>query len=113
MAIGRVVRGVAGYYNEHPAAAALLMRGNFTPTDCKAHEEKGAMIGNLLRHFLQAQGVLHDLPRQPDAATLAVDIAFACMRYGYLTEGCISEAISVEATEATIAYLSRWEGLVG
>ena len=109
VAIGRVVRGVAGYFNEHPAAAALLMRGNFTPTDSKAHEEKDAMIGNLLRQSLQAQGSLNDLPRQPDAATLAVEIAFACLRYGYLKEGSISDAICVEATQATVAYLSRWE----
>ncbi|HBP5524573.1 TetR/AcrR family transcriptional regulator [Pseudomonas aeruginosa] len=108
-AIGRVVRGVADYYNANPAAAALLMRGNFTPTDRKAHEEKDAMIGSLLRDFLQAQGVLKALPLQPDAATLSVEIAFACMRYGYLADGSISEAICIEATEATIAYLSRWE----
>lgn len=108
-AIDRVVRVVAGYYNANPAAAALLMRGNFTPTDRKAHEEKDAMIGSLLRDFLQAQGVLKELPQQPDAATLAVEISFACMRYGYLADGNISEAICIEATEATIAYLSRWE----
>jgi AcrR family transcriptional regulator len=108
-AIGRVVRGVADYYNAHPAAAALLMRGNFTPTDRNAHREKDAMIGSLLREHLQAQGGFKTLPQQPDAATLAVEIAFACMRYGYLGDGHISEAICAEATEATIAYLSRWE----
>ncbi|HBO4336429.1 TPA: TetR/AcrR family transcriptional regulator [Pseudomonas aeruginosa] len=108
-AIGRVVRGVVNYYNSHPAAAALLMRGNFTPTDRQAHQEKDAMIGSLLRDFLQAQGVLKELPLQPDAASLSVEIAFACMRYGYLADGSISEAICIEATEATIAYLSRWE----
>lgn len=108
-AIGRVVRGVAEYYNAHPEAAALLMRGNFTPTDRKAHEEKDAMIGNLLRGYLQARGVLAGLPQEPDAATLSVEIAFACMRYGYLAEGHISEAICAEAAAAAVAYLSRWE----
>ncbi|MCP1603729.1 TetR/AcrR family transcriptional regulator [Pseudomonas citronellolis] len=108
-AIHRIVRGVAEYYNTHPAAAALLMRGNFTPTDRKAHEEKDAMIGNLLRGYLQAQGVLAGLPQQPDAATLSVEIAFACMKYGYLAQGHISEAICDEAAAAAIVYLSRWE----
>ncbi|PWU28587.1 MULTISPECIES: hypothetical protein [unclassified Pseudomonas] len=108
-AIGQVIRAVAAYYNAHPAAGALLMRGNFTPIDRKAHEEKDAMIGNLLRERLHTLGVLGDLPRQPDAATLAVEIAFACMKYGYMAEGHISEAICAEAEQAMVAYLSRWE----
>jgi len=108
-AIRRIVRSVAEYYNAYPAAAALLMRGNFTPIDRKAHEEKDAMIGNLLRGYLQAQGVLAGLPQQPDAATLSVEIAFACMKYGYLAQGRISEAICDEAAAAAIVYLSRWE----
>jgi AcrR family transcriptional regulator len=108
-AIGRVIRGVADYYNAHPAAAALLMRGNFTPTDRQAHQEKDAMIGSLLRDYLQAKEVFNELPHQPDAATLSVEIAFACMRYGYRLEGHISEAICTEAAKAATAYLSRWE----
>lgn len=108
-AIGRVVRGVADYYNAHPAAAALLMRGNFTSADRQAHQEKDSMIGSLLREFLQAEGAFEKLPQQPDTATLSVEIAFACMRYGYLEQGHISEAICSESIEAVIAYLSRWE----
>ncbi|MGC6830403.1 TetR/AcrR family transcriptional regulator [Pseudomonas aeruginosa] len=107
-AICRVVRGVADYYNARPAAAALLMRGNFTPTDRRAHQEKDAMIGTLLRDHLQANGEFKKLPQQPDAATLSVEIAFACMRYGYQVDGHISENICTEAAEAAIAYLSRW-----
>jgi AcrR family transcriptional regulator len=108
-AIGRVVRGVVDYYNAHPAAAALLMRGNFTSADRQAHQEKDSMIGSLLREFLQAEGAFEKLPQQPDTATLSVEIAFACMRYGYLEQGHISEAICSESIEAVIAYLSRWE----
>jgi len=108
-AIGRVIRAVADFYNANPAASALLMRGNFTPTDRAAHERKDAMIGTLLRTYLQARGVLAGLPSQPDAATLSVEIAFACLKYGYMAEGQISEAICAEAEQATIAYLSRWE----
>lgn len=108
-AICQVIRGVADYYNAHPAASALLMRGNFTPTDRAAHEQKDAMIGNLLREYLRSQGVLAGLPQQPDAATLAVEIVFACLKYGYMADGNISDAICCEAEQAIIAYLSRWE----
>lgn len=108
-AIGQAIRGVAQYYNAHPAASALLMRGNFTPTDRKAHEQKDQMIGNLLREYLQAHGGFDSLPHQPDATTLVVEIAFACMKYGYMAEGIISDAICSEAEHAAIAYLSRWE----
>ncbi|ERO61358.1 TetR/AcrR family transcriptional regulator [Pseudomonas piscis] len=108
-AIGRVIRGVAGYYNAHPAASLLLLRGNFTPLDSQAHERKDAMIGSLLRDYLLARGGFDSLPRQPDVTTLAVEIAFACMKYGYLAEGRISETICVEAEQAATAYLSRWQ----
>lgn len=108
-AIREVIRGVANYYNAHPAASALLMRGNFTPADRAAHEQKDAMIGNLLREYLRSQGVLAGLPQQPDVATLAVEIAFACLKYGYVADGHISDAICLEAEQATIGYLSRWE----
>jgi AcrR family transcriptional regulator len=103
------IKVAAEYYNAHPAASALLLRASFADADRAAHEAKNVTIGELFRAKIASLEVLTALPVVPDVATIAVEIAFACMKHGYAIEGSISAAISQEASRAVIAYLSTWD----
>lgn len=108
--VDAAIRVAADYYNAHPAASILLLRGSFSDTDRAAHESKNATLGALFRAKAASLGALTALPATPDVATLGLEIAFACMKHGYATEGWVSPAICREASRAVIAYLSSWEG---
>lgn len=100
----------AEYYNAHPAASILLLRGAFSDSDRAAHEAKNATLGALFRAKATSMGVLPTLPAIPDVATIGIEIAFACMKHGYASEGRVSSEICREASRAVIAYLSSWDG---
>jgi AcrR family transcriptional regulator len=104
-----VIKAAADYYNTHPAASVLLLRGAFADGDRDAHEAKNVAIGDLLRAKLSKLGELQALPTTPDVATIAVELAFACMKHGYLQEGRVSGPICDEATRAVTAYLTEWD----
>lgn len=42
----------------------------------------------------------------PDRINLAIQIAFACLRWGYLQDAFLSPAIRAEAVRATTAYIA-------
>lgn len=107
--VKEVIKGAADYYNAHPVASVLLLRGAFTDDDRDAHVAKNRTIGESLRAKALSLGQLPRLPTKPDAAAIAVELAFACMKYGYLHENRVSAAICEEATHAVIAYLGRWQ----
>jgi AcrR family transcriptional regulator len=107
--IEAVIHVTADYYNDHPAASILLLRGGFTEADRAAHETKNIAIGQMLRTKAEQLGWLHAMPTKPDVASIAVELAFACMKYGYAQEGTVSPAICEEATRAVTAYLTPWE----
>lgn len=107
--VDAAIKVAAEYYNAHPAASTLLLRGSFADADRAAHEAKNVTIGALLRAKAASLGALTALPLAPDAATIAVEIAFACMKHGYATEGLVSPTICVEASRAVVAYLSSWD----
>jgi AcrR family transcriptional regulator len=99
----------AGYYNAHPVASILLLRGSFSDTDRAAHEAKNTTLGELFRAKAASMGTLTGLPETPDVATIGLEIAFACMKHGYSREGRVSPEICREASRAVIAYLSAWD----
>lgn len=107
--VDAVVKATADYYNHHPAASVLLLRGSFGDSDLDAHSAKNVAIGGFLRAKAASLGELPDLPTMPDAATIAVELAFACMKYGYALEGKVSAAICQEASRAVTAYLGQWD----
>lgn len=104
-----VVKATADYYNRHPAASVLILKGSFGDSELDAHSAKNLAIGSFLRAKVASTGELPNLPTMPDAATIAVELAFACMKYGYALEGKVSPAISQEATRAVTAYLGQWD----
>jgi AcrR family transcriptional regulator len=103
------IKVIADYYNSHPAASALLLRGTFAESDHAAHKIKNLAIGRAFRAKAESLNVLKRLPAEPDVAVIGVEIAFACMKYGYAQEHTISPAICKEASRAVIAYLSAWD----
>lgn len=107
--IRSLVDVAADHYNESRVASILLLDGPFSRSDQKAHFTKDTALGEIIRAHVSASGELPGLPRVPDVATLAVEIAFACMKYGYLHEGTISGPMCEEASRAAIAYLERWD----
>ena len=107
--VEEAVKAAADYYNAHPAARILLLRGSFTDDDRDAHAAKNVVIGGLLRARMASWGTFRKLPQKPDVAAIAVELAFACMKHGYLQEGRISPAICREATRAVLAYIGQWE----
>lgn len=103
------IKVTAEYYNAHPAASILLLGGSFSDTDRAAHESKNATLGALFRAKAASLGALTALPVVPDVATIGVEIAFACMKHGYATEGRVSPQICREAVRAVTAYLGSWD----
>lgn len=103
------IRVAADYYNAHPAASILLLRGSFSDTDREAHESKNTTLGKLFRAKAASAGALTALPAIPDVATIGLEIAFACMKHGYATQGRVSPEICREASRAVIAYLASWD----
>lgn len=107
--VDAAIKVAAEYCNSHPAASVLLLRGSFADADRAAHEAKNVTIGALFRAKVASLGALTALPVTPDAATIAVEIAFACMKHGYATVGSVSTAICQEASRAVVAYLASWD----
>lgn len=104
-----MIKSGAAYYNAHPAACELLLRGFFADTDRAAHAAKNDAIGGMLRAKAASLNVLATLPKKPDAAALAIEIVFACFKYGYVNEGRVSPRICEEAARAATSYLAAWE----
>jgi AcrR family transcriptional regulator len=107
--IEAVINVVADYYNDHPAASVLLLRGGFTDADRAAHEAKNVAMGQMLRTRAEQLGWLQRMPTTPDVASIAIELAFACMKYGYAREGTVSPVICQEAARAVTSYLTPWE----
>ncbi len=103
-----VIDTCVDYYNAHPAASVLLLSGSFSDADRAAHATKNTSIGRLLRDAAARLGELPTLPVSPDVATIAVEIGFACLKFGYVQEGRIDTAVRNEAFRAVMAYLDHW-----
>lgn len=103
-----VIDTCVDYYNAHPAASVLLLNGSFSDADRAAHATKNTSIGRLLRDAATRLGELPKLPTSPDVATIAVEIGFACLKFGYVQEGVIDIAVRNEAFRAVMAYLDLW-----
>lgn len=106
--VDAAVAATARYYNAHPAASVLLLRGAFTEPEQEAHAAKNLTIGEMFRAKVRELPELDALPSDPDVVLIAIELAFACMKYGYAREGIVSPAICREATRAVTSYLGQW-----
>ena len=102
-----VVDAVADFYDANEVAAILLLTGPFGTADSAAHVEKDKALAALFRARLgfDSDGP-NGLEATPDRIHLAIQIAFACLRWGYVQDRLLSPAIRAEAVWATIAYIA-------
>ena len=97
------VDAAAAFYNANEVAAILLLLGPFGSADRAAHVEKDKVLAG---HFRTRLGLGESISAsEPDRIELAIQIAFACLRYGYIHDGIISPEISAEASRAATAYI--------
>jgi hypothetical protein len=86
------------YYNNHPVASILPLNGPFGQTDRDAHLAKDVALAQWFRPLIAADHKGPYLPCKPDVAAIAVELAFAVLKYGYAREGTISNTVCDEAT---------------
>lgn len=100
-----VVDAVADFYDANQVAAILILTGPFGAADSAAHLEKDKMLADVFRARL---GLDDDAEPAgtPDRVGLAIQIAFACLRWGYVQDGFLSPAIRAEAVRAATAYIA-------
>jgi AcrR family transcriptional regulator len=103
-----VVGATAGFYNAEPVTSVLLLKGPFGDQDRAAHYAKDRELAELFRLMIASDKKAPTLPKQPDVVAIAIELAFAVLRYGYARDGTLSRPIRDEAVRAVIAYLSQW-----
>lgn len=102
-----VVDAAADFYNANEVAAILLLMGPFGSADSAAHVEKDKVLADLFRARLGLDDLAQNVGDGAlDRVGLAIQIAFACLRWGYIHERFISPAIRVETVRATTAYIA-------
>ena len=105
-----VVDAVADFYNANEVAAILLLLGPFGSADGAAHIDKDRLLADLFRARLGLGGGEDDQLDAPDKIGLAIQIAFACLRWGYTHDGFITPAIRTETVRAATAYIAPFVG---
>jgi len=103
------IEAATDFYNANDVARILLLTGPFGARDREAHAIKDEALSKVFRTRFAQGGHLADLPVNPDVMALAIEIAFACLKYGYVRGKTISPSICAEATRATVRYLEVWE----
>jgi|GEM_PF-3084017 len=98
----------ATYYAEHPVARVLLLNGPFGRSDLEAHKAKHHALSVLLKTALDSSATKYQFPESPDILILAIEMGFACFRYGCWYEDGISDAVLKEAETAISGYLSQY-----
>jgi AcrR family transcriptional regulator len=104
----RMIDAAANYYDATPVASQLILGGPMSRNAYLAQEVTIANIGLAMRGLMAGAIDGMALPKQPDAATLSVEIAFTCLKYGYYREGRLSRPTRREAVRATTAYLATF-----
>jgi AcrR family transcriptional regulator len=103
-----MIEAAASYYNAHPVASILLLTGPFGRNDREAHRAKDAELARQFRLLISADKKSPRLPIKPDVVAIAVEVAFAVLKYGYARDGNITKVTRDEAARAAINYLSEW-----
>ncbi|WP_207308728.1 TetR/AcrR family transcriptional regulator [Marinobacter caseinilyticus] len=108
-ALGTITtRAAADYYNHHPVASMLILGGPMSRNAYLAQEFTIQDIGRRLRALLARDRPQLVVPDDPDVMTIAVEIAFACMKHSYFTHASITDAMAEQAAQAAVAYLRLW-----
>lgn len=98
-------RSTADYYNQHPVASVLILGGPMSRNAYLSQEITIQDIGRQLRLLLTHNNPELRVPESPDVMTIAVEIAFACMKHSYYTHATITDEMAGQAALAALAYL--------
>lgn len=98
-------RSAADYYNRHPVASMLILGGPMSRNAYLSQEITIQDIGRQLRILLVNNIREIRVPESPDVMTIAVEIAFACMKHSYYTHATITDEMADQAAVAALAYL--------
>lgn len=101
----RVTYATADYYNRHPVASMLILGGPMSRKAYLSQETTIEDIGQQLKVLLVDNTPALRLPDSPDVMTIAVEIAFACMKHSYYTHATITDEMADQAALAALAYL--------
>lgn len=101
----RITRAAADYYNQHPVASVLILGGPMSRKAYLSQEITIQDIGLQLRAVLVHNSPDLRVPESPDVMTIAVEIAFACMKHSYYTHATITDEMADQAAVAALAYL--------
>ncbi len=104
-----LIQAVSAHYNRSPVASKLILGGPFSRTAYLAQTVTIEHIGREVRAAMEKLAPSLKLPSEPDIATLAVEVTFACLKHGYYREGVISQPIQEQAIQVALAYLAAWE----
>jgi AcrR family transcriptional regulator len=104
--MARAIHFGADYYNQRPVARMLLLGGTSTDQNFLIQEETNQQLGQVFRTLFHVRGI--DLPTEPDAAWIVVDIVDGVLRhsqyrYNRITDGCRDEAV-----RAATSYLATY-----
>lgn len=100
-----ITRAAADYYNQHPVASVLILGGPMSRKAYLSQEITIQDIGLQLRAVLVHNSPDLRVPESPDVMTIAVEIAFACMKHSYYTHATITDEMADQAAVAALAYL--------
>jgi AcrR family transcriptional regulator len=106
--ISVLVDKVSDYYDASPVASTLVLGGPFSRAAYLAQTTNTGHIGREVRLLAATRPHPLKLPEKPDVATIAVEIAFACMKHGYYRDGHLSSETRCEAVRAVAAYIAAW-----
>lgn len=106
--IAQLVDAAADYYDATPVASLLVLGGPTSRSAYLAQEVTIEHIGQAVRELMARSPDNPALPPQPDVATLCVEIAFTCMKFGYYRDNRLSPQARAEAVRATTAYLATY-----
>jgi AcrR family transcriptional regulator len=104
--MARVIGFGVDYYNERPVARMLLLGGPSTDQYFLIQEETNQQLGDVIRTLFQTRGI--DLPTEPDAAWLVVDIIDGVLRHSQYRHGRITDGCRDEALRAANSYLATY-----
>lgn len=102
----RVVHLAADFHNSHPVGRMLILGGPMSDEGQLAQNHCMQQLAAICRALLGERGVT--LPREPDAALIAVEIGTTCLRVAFQTHGTVTPSYRDETVAAMTCYLQGY-----
>ncbi len=107
--INKTVEEAAAFHNANPVSRILILGGAVTDESFRVTENTIRKLGKLTSDLFALKGIY--LQKDPDVASLAVDMGTAVFRVSNLYHGKITGEYLGEAAYAMVSYLTKYVGL--